>query len=130
MLPDFKLLCLENRENDSAEALDGLSIEEVCDLDECGKQHAWERWRICIYHLRMIYLKTSIVTDTTGEAFVQHKEYERMSKEDMVTKFFTVPYYLCGLAKEVSQGRKFPWRGLKREHPVYKIYVLAPHMPY
>lgn len=85
MLPDFKLLCLENRENNSAKAAEGLSVEEAFNLDKCGKQHAWERWRICIYHLCMVYLKTSNVTDTIGEAFFQYKEYERTSKEDMVT---------------------------------------------
>jgi len=85
VLLDFKLSCHENRKNDSAEALEGLSIEEACSLDECGKQHAWERWRICIYNLCMVYLKTSSVTDTIGEAFIQYKEYERTSKEDIVT---------------------------------------------
>jgi len=74
VLLDFKLSCLENRENDSAEALEGLSIEEACNLDECGKQHAWERWQTYIYNLCMVYLKTSNVTDTIGEAFFQHKE--------------------------------------------------------
>lgn len=85
VLPDFKLLCLENRENDSAEALESLSIEEAYNLGKCGKQHAWETWRICIYHIRMVNLKTSSVTDTIGEAFTQYIEYERTSKEDMVT---------------------------------------------
>jgi hypothetical protein len=67
----FKILCLERRENDSAKASEFQSTEEACNLDECGQQHAWERWRICIYHLCMVYLKTPNVTNNIGEAFVQ-----------------------------------------------------------
>ena len=47
--------------------------------------------------------------------------------------FFTVPYYLCGRTEkareDLSQGTEFPGRGLKREPPVYKLYVLGTHMP-